>query len=533
MPTLGLFLTSLLDPTQFTEQGWWNIISEPSLATLDNYDQVFDTEAITSALWTTVLISVGGTILPIFVASMAGYAFAWLEFPGRDWLFIVVIAMLVVPIQMALIPIFSLYSDVGLFDTVLGLVLFHTAFGLPFAIFLLRNFFIGIPKDLMEAARIDGASEIRIFLRADPAARAAGDRLARDLPVPLDVERPARRAHVRARDAADHGRDLHAAAPVRLEHRADRAGRVRLAGDPARGLLRLPAVLRPGPARRLRQVAPVTPRVAIVGSGLGGFVAYATLRHRPEAGLEPAEIAVFGDDPDPAGAWRPRAAAIRQRLMRSESDGHCWPTSFPGLAAREAARRRDLAPLILSVCDRYRPTVELFLRHVDELRASSRWDESFRQARVERIRAVDGGFELDGHGVFRHVLLAPGHPGLARPAELEGDPARRARLRAARVRVARRDRRRRDGGRDRVAERARRGRRGRLGAPPRARAAAAQRRPAAVHEARPRRLPRRAARTSGRSCCAASASRPIRPAAAGTSRSSGPRARAASASSRS
>jgi alpha-glucoside transport system permease protein len=165
VPTLGLFFTSLLSPEQFTEQGWWNIISEPSLATLDNYDRVFNNEAITGALWTTILVSVGGTVLPIFVASMAGYAFAWLEFPGRDWLFIGVIAMLVVPIQMALIPIFSLYSDLGLFDTVLGLVLFHTAFGLPFAIFLLRNFFIGIPKDLMEAARIDGASEIRIFLR--------------------------------------------------------------------------------------------------------------------------------------------------------------------------------------------------------------------------------------------------------------------------------------------------------------------------------------------------------------------------------
>jgi alpha-glucoside transport system permease protein len=165
IPTLGLFFTSLLSPDQFTEQGWWNVISKPSLATLDNYDRVFNTEAITGALWTTVLVSVGGTVLPIFVAAMAGYAFAWLDFPGRDWLFIGVIAMLVVPIQMALIPIFSLYSDLGLFDTVIGLVLFHTAFGLPFAIFLLRNFFIGIPKDLMEAARIDGASEIRIFLR--------------------------------------------------------------------------------------------------------------------------------------------------------------------------------------------------------------------------------------------------------------------------------------------------------------------------------------------------------------------------------
>jgi alpha-glucoside transport system permease protein len=76
-----------------------------------------------------------------------------------------VIALLVVPIQMALIPIFTLYNKAHLFDTVLGLVLFHTAFGLPFAIFLLRNFFIGIPKDILESARIDGASEFRIFFR--------------------------------------------------------------------------------------------------------------------------------------------------------------------------------------------------------------------------------------------------------------------------------------------------------------------------------------------------------------------------------
>ena len=96
------------------------------------------------------------------------------------------------------------------------------------------------------------------------------------------------------------------------------------------------------------------------------------MRH---GGLEPGEIAVFGDDADPAGAWRPRAAAIRQRLMRSESDGHCYPTSFPGLAAREAARRRDLAPVILSICDRYRPTVADFLRHVDELRIEAHWDK--------------------------------------------------------------------------------------------------------------------------------------------------------------
>ena len=160
-------------------------------------------------------------------------------------------------------------------------------------------------------------------------------------------------------------------------------------------------------------------RVAIVGSGLGGFVAYATLR---QGGLSPAELVVFGEHEDPAAAWRPRAAAIRQRLMRSESDGHCYPTSFPGLAAREAVRRRDPVPLVRSVCDRYRPTVEEFLRHVDRLRASSRWDESVSRRRIGQVHAVDGGFELDGHGTFRHVLLAPGHPGLAIPPELARDP---------------------------------------------------------------------------------------------------------------
>ncbi|MEA2386879.1 MAG: alpha-glucoside transport system permease protein, partial [Thermoleophilaceae bacterium] len=102
VPTLGLFFTSLLAPERFNESGWWQILSKPSLATLDNYDKVFNTDTIVSSLWTTVLVSLGGTIFPIFIAAMAAYAFAWLDFPGRDWLFIVVIAMLVVPIQMAL-----------------------------------------------------------------------------------------------------------------------------------------------------------------------------------------------------------------------------------------------------------------------------------------------------------------------------------------------------------------------------------------------------------------------------------------------
>ncbi len=165
VPTIALFFTSLLGPAVIGTTGWWEILSTPSLGTLENYREIFDNEAITSALVTTIWVSIGSTILPIGLAALAAYAFAWLEFPGRDWLFLIVVALLVVPIQMALIPIFSLYNDLGLFDTILGLILFHTAFGLPFAIFLLRNFFIGIPRDLLEAARIDGASELRIFVR--------------------------------------------------------------------------------------------------------------------------------------------------------------------------------------------------------------------------------------------------------------------------------------------------------------------------------------------------------------------------------
>jgi alpha-glucoside transport system permease protein len=165
VPTIGLFFTSLMTANDFASFGWWKLISNPHLATWDNYSNLVHHTSIPSSLWVTVQIAIGGTILPIIIASLAGYAFAWLEFPGRDWAFIGVIGLLVVPLQMALIPIFKLYDALGLYGTVFGLILFHTAFGLPFAIFLLRNFFIGIPKDILESARIDGASELRIFLR--------------------------------------------------------------------------------------------------------------------------------------------------------------------------------------------------------------------------------------------------------------------------------------------------------------------------------------------------------------------------------
>jgi alpha-glucoside transport system permease protein len=165
VPTTGLFLTSVMPASDIAEQGWWKLFTKPSMATLENYRALFDDNALVDALVTTAIIAVGNTLLVLILAALAAYAFAWLPFPGRDALFIVVIGLLVVPLQIALIPIFSLYNATGLFDTVVGIILFHVAFGLPFGIFLLRNFFAGLPREILESARIDGASEARIFAR--------------------------------------------------------------------------------------------------------------------------------------------------------------------------------------------------------------------------------------------------------------------------------------------------------------------------------------------------------------------------------
>ena len=165
IPTLALFITSILPASQLASEGWWKIFTKPSLATWSNYDALFHNQGLLTALKTTAEIAVGNTVLVVILGALAGYSLAWLEFPGRDWIFLGNIALLVVPLQMALIPMFRLYDTFGLFDTVFGIILFHTAFGLPFAIFLLRNFFIGLPKDILESARIDGASELRIFVK--------------------------------------------------------------------------------------------------------------------------------------------------------------------------------------------------------------------------------------------------------------------------------------------------------------------------------------------------------------------------------
>jgi alpha-glucoside transport system permease protein len=166
LPAVGLFVLSLRSPADNAASGWWTALTKPTELTLENYRHLFSSSSrIPDSLWNTAQITVPTTLLLVLVAALAAYAFAFVPFPGRDLLFVVVIALLVVPLQVALIPIAQLYGDVGIGGSLLSVVLFHVGFGLPLAIFLLRNFFVGIPRELLEAARMDGAGELRIFFR--------------------------------------------------------------------------------------------------------------------------------------------------------------------------------------------------------------------------------------------------------------------------------------------------------------------------------------------------------------------------------
>ncbi|MFE0414013.1 carbohydrate ABC transporter permease [Streptomyces tendae] len=165
VPTIGLLLSSLRTPEDMAASGWWKVFTEPSQLTFQSYEELLKNGDITSSLLNTALITVPATVLVVVIGALAGYAFAWMDFPGRDWWFLAVVGLLVVPVQVALIPIAELFGKIGLFGSMLGVILFHVGFGLPFAVFLLRNFFAEIPRELLEAARLDGAGELRLFAR--------------------------------------------------------------------------------------------------------------------------------------------------------------------------------------------------------------------------------------------------------------------------------------------------------------------------------------------------------------------------------
>jgi alpha-glucoside transport system permease protein len=172
VPTIGLFITSFRPEADITSSGWWTIVTNPSF-TLDNYDEVLhgtDTNLATYFV-NSIVITIPSVLIPLSIATMAAYAFAWMRFPGRDLLFIAVFALQIVPIQVTMIPLLSLYVDQGLagadapgggFYTIW---LSHSIFALPLAIYLLHNFMSQIPGELIESARVDGAGHVQIFSR--------------------------------------------------------------------------------------------------------------------------------------------------------------------------------------------------------------------------------------------------------------------------------------------------------------------------------------------------------------------------------
>jgi alpha-glucoside transport system permease protein len=178
VPTIALAVSSFREPAAIATSGWWNAIRSPLDLTLDNYRTVLDQRGLGQAFVNSLIITIPSTVMVVLIGSLAAYAFAWMRFPGRELLFLVLVALLVVPLQTTLIPVLRLLTAARI-DVEVPLIggrllgvgsfpamwLAHTGYGLPFAIYLLRNFYGSLPRELTEAAYMDGASDFRVFSR--------------------------------------------------------------------------------------------------------------------------------------------------------------------------------------------------------------------------------------------------------------------------------------------------------------------------------------------------------------------------------
>jgi alpha-glucoside transport system permease protein len=168
IPTIGVLVTSFRPEDLVVSSGWWTALAHPFRAaewTIENYRTALDAAGFGNAFMNSLAVAIPSTVIPITIAAFAAYAFSWMEFRGRDVLFIVVVGLLVVPLQMALIPILRLYAGLDLNGTFLGVWLAHTGFGLPLATYLLRNYIGSLPSSIIESAKIDGADHFTIFWR--------------------------------------------------------------------------------------------------------------------------------------------------------------------------------------------------------------------------------------------------------------------------------------------------------------------------------------------------------------------------------
>jgi alpha-glucoside transport system permease protein len=180
IPTFGVFVSSFRPEIDVKTTGWWTFLWKPHF-TLDNYKAVLGTSGggdnLSHFFLNSVRITVPATVISVGVALLAAYAFSWMSFKGRDWLYVAVIAMLVVPLQMSLVTLsrlfnggahigtFTIFPDLNLSNSVVPIWIAHTCFGMPFCIFILKNFVSSLPREIIEAARVDGASHLQIFYK--------------------------------------------------------------------------------------------------------------------------------------------------------------------------------------------------------------------------------------------------------------------------------------------------------------------------------------------------------------------------------
>ena len=165
VPSIGLLITSFRTPEAALTSGWWTVITKPFQDwTTSNYSQVWNGGG-SNAFVNSLVVSLPATVIPIFIAAFAAYAFTFMEFPGRDLFFILIVGLLVVPLQVALVPLLKIYGNIGLQGTFASVWLAHAAFGLPLAIFILRGYMTTLPRGVIESAKIDGASHYQTFWR--------------------------------------------------------------------------------------------------------------------------------------------------------------------------------------------------------------------------------------------------------------------------------------------------------------------------------------------------------------------------------
>jgi alpha-glucoside transport system permease protein len=165
LPTFGMIINSFRSTADMAVAGWWTTLFPPHGFTLASYQQVLQTENVATSILSSILITIPAMVIQLTIATMGAYAFAWMKFPGRDLFFIVIVGLMVVPIQMTFIPVLELFKTLGLNGTIPAVWLAHSGYGLPFEVFLLRNYLGGLPREVFESAEVDGAGHAVRFLR--------------------------------------------------------------------------------------------------------------------------------------------------------------------------------------------------------------------------------------------------------------------------------------------------------------------------------------------------------------------------------